>query len=185
METLPREEPEMRLVFRLRSLQETGEFGRFLGGICRQGDLILLSGELGAGKTALAGFIARGLGVPPESYVTSPSFSLMNRHEGRMPLYHIDCYRLEDEDDVEASGLIDYIVADGLTVIEWPDRLGSLLPPGRLEIYLTGGPGEERLASVTARGSAWLQRLQALAEEFGNNTVEREDNPDKKRSHQQ
>ena len=81
--------------------------------------------DLGAGKTTLTQFIAAGLEVPPDCYVISPSFSLMLEYPGRIPLYHLDCYRLTGEDDVEGSGLMDYIVADGLAVVEWPDRLGT------------------------------------------------------------
>lgn len=156
----------MELKLSLNSLRETEKLGRILGGISREGDVILLSGTLGAGKTTLTRFIARGLGVPSDSYVTSPSFSLMNQYFGRIPLYHIDCYRLEDEDDVEASGLIDYIVAEGLTVVEWPDRLGSLIPDDRLEIILTAGDEEVRYATVTAHGKAWQKRLPEIDREF-------------------
>jgi len=157
----------MKMKYFLRTLDDTEEFGRFIGEICRRQDVILLTGNLGAGKTTLARFIAMGLGVAPETYITSPSFSLMNQYFGRMPLYHIDCYRLEDEVDVEGSGLIDYIVADGLTVIEWPDRLGSLRPEDSLEIELTeGGNGEERIVTVTACGKAWQERLRHMEKYF-------------------
>ncbi len=147
----------------LRSLVDSEHFGRILGKYSHQGDVILLAGTLGAGKTTLTQFIAKGLDVPAESYVTSPSFSLMNQYFGRIPLYHMDCYRLEGEDDVEGSGLIDYIVADGLTVIEWPDRLGSLVPPDRLDIKIRCGGGEERYLSLVAHGEGWLKRLENIS----------------------
>ncbi|MDW7771902.1 MAG: tRNA (adenosine(37)-N6)-threonylcarbamoyltransferase complex ATPase subunit type 1 TsaE [Desulfobulbaceae bacterium] len=156
----------MKLKFLLRSLGDTEKFGRILGEYSRPGDVILLIGNLGAGKTTLTRFIAGGLGVPPENYITSPSFNLMNRYSGRMPLYHIDCYRLEGEDDVEESGLMDYIVADGLTVVEWPDRLGSLKPDERLDIELAGGRNEERLATVTPCGKDWQERVRTLKKKF-------------------
>lgn len=156
----------MELKIFLRSLKDAEQLGLILGEISRERDVILLSGTLGSGKTTLTQFIARGLGVPSDSYITSPSFSLMNQYFGRIPLYHIDCYRLEDEDDVEASGLIDYIVADGLTVVEWPDRLGSLRPDDRLEIELTSGHDEERFVNIIAHGSAWRKRLTVLDREF-------------------
>ena len=151
----------------LHSLEETQRLGGLVGSLCQKGDAILLTGTLGAGKTTLTRFIAWGFGVPPETYITSPSFSLMNEYSGRLPLYHIDCYRLEDEDDVEGSGLIDYIVADGLTVIEWPERLGSLKPDTRLEINLAPGRGEqERNVNLTAYGDKWQKRLQKLHESY-------------------
>ena len=151
--------------FILRSLSESRAFGRILGENSLTGDVILLIGTLGAGKTTLTRFIAEGLGIK-DDYITSPSFSLMNRYSGRIPLYHIDCYRLEGEDDVEDSGLIDYIVADGLAVIEWPDRLGSLVPEDRLEIELTSGEGEQRFVSVTAHGREWQERMAKIQDIF-------------------
>lgn len=144
----------------LQTLKDSENFGRILGENSRQGDVILLSGTLGAGKTTLTQFIAKGLEVPDKSYVTSPSFSLMNQYFGRIPLYHMDCYRLEGEDDVEESGLIDYIVADGLTVIEWPDRLGSLIPPDRLDIVLRCGEDGKRYVSLAPHGNRWRQRIE-------------------------
>ncbi|HHO47380.1 MAG TPA: tRNA (adenosine(37)-N6)-threonylcarbamoyltransferase complex ATPase subunit type 1 TsaE [Desulfobacteraceae bacterium] len=150
----------MRLV--LQSLRQIGEFGRILGRIAQRGDVILLSGSLGAGKTTLARSIAAGLDVPAEHYVTSPSFSLMLEYQGRMPLYHIDCYRLRGEDDVEESGLMDYIVADGLTVVEWPDRLGGLVPAEHLDIRMDGAGEQARKVVVTPRGRRWLERMDDL-----------------------
>lgn len=153
----------MQLEIILHSLEEAENFGGTVGSLCRAGDTILLSGDLGAGKTTLTRFIAWGAGVPRDTYITSPSFSLMNQYFGRLPLYHIDCYRLEDEDDVEGSGLIDYIVADGLTVVEWPERLGSLKPETRLEANLTAGQKEqERIIILTAYGEKWRERLRKL-----------------------
>jgi len=142
----------------LTSLDDTDTFGRMLGEIALPGDVILLEGDLGAGKTTLTQSIAAGLEVPEESYVTSPSFSLMNQYFGRIPLYHIDCYRLEGEDDVEGSGLMDYIVADGLTVVEWPDRLGNLKPVERLDVFIDS-IGDTRVLSIHAYGNKWQDRL--------------------------
>jgi tRNA threonylcarbamoyladenosine biosynthesis protein TsaE len=143
----------------LNSLQQTADFGRILGRSAVRGDVILLTGTLGAGKTTLTQSIAEGLDVPDECYVTSPSFSLMLEYPGRIPLYHIDCYRLRDEDDIEVSGLMDYIVADGLTVVEWPDRLGSLMPGEHLDIRLYDAGEQARRATVTPHGKRWLERM--------------------------
>ncbi|GBE12091.1 tRNA threonylcarbamoyladenosine biosynthesis protein TsaE [bacterium BMS3Bbin14] len=151
-----------RLVLRLRNLQQTAFLGRFLGEQAGAGDVILLRGPLGAGKTTLAQSIAAGLGVPDECYVTSPSFNLMNEYPGRLTLYHLDCYRLENEYDVEESGLMDYIVADGLTVVEWPERLGSLTPKERLEIDFQPSGEEERTLILTPYGRTWYDRLRSI-----------------------
>lgn len=147
----------------LRSLEDTRKLGLWLGRISRRGDVILLTGQLGAGKTTLAQFIAEGLEVPPEYYVTSPSFSLVHEYPGRIPLYHIDCYRLAGEDDVEESGLMDYIVADGLTVVEWPDRLGSLVPAERLDMEIRLAGDDVRVVVITWHGKRWLERMEDVA----------------------
>ena len=96
--------------------------------------MVALTGELGAGKTQLAKGVAAGLGVA--SVVNSPTFVLMNEHVGRLRLYHIDAYRLADADEASAAGLLDERLADGVTVVEWADRLDGWLPAERLEIRL-------------------------------------------------
>ena len=148
----------------INSLQQTDAFGKILGRISSRRDVILLTGSLGAGKTTLTQSIAAGLEVPEDCYVVSPSYSLMLEYPGRIPLYHIDCYRLEGEDDVEGSGLMDYIVAGGLTVVEWPDRLGGLKPPEYLDVALCTVDGNTRSIEVTPVGTSWLERMNALQE---------------------
>ena len=143
----------------LRTLDDTRSLGTVLGLISRLGDVILLTGDLGAGKTTLAQFIAEGLAVPAEYYVTSPSFALMHEYPGRITLYHIDCYRLSGEDDVEESGLMDYIVADGLTVVEWPDRLGNMVPAERLDIAISLAENDSRVVKITPYGECWQERM--------------------------
>lgn len=143
----------------LHTLEDTRALGTVLGRISLPGDVILLTGDLGAGKTTLTQFIARSLGVPDEYYVTSPSFALLHEYPGRIPLYHMDCYRLQSEDDVEESGLVDYIVADGLSVVEWPDRLGSLIPDDRLDIEIYLLENESRIVQITPHGDLWQKRV--------------------------
>ena len=96
--------------------------------------MLALIGELGAGKTQLAKGVAEGLGVT--SVVNSPTFVLMNEHVGRLRLFHVDAYRLGDPEEASAAGLLDERHADGVTVIEWADRLDGWLPAERLEIQL-------------------------------------------------
>ena len=150
------------LALSLRSLSDTEALGRILGRYAQAGDVILLSGDLGAGKTTLTQSIAAGLDVPPECYVISPSFSLLLEYPGRLPLYHLDCYRLSGEDDVEGSGLMDYIVADGVAVVEWPDRLGRLTPPAHLDIELRSAGAGARTVVLTAHGQPWRERMAVL-----------------------
>ena len=101
----------------------TTALGRALATAARAGDVICLWGDLGAGKTHLAKAFGAGLGVTDT--ITSPSFILMAEYEGRLPLFHIDLYRLADATDALAGGLIDDRQSAGVTLIEWPDRLGE------------------------------------------------------------
>jgi tRNA threonylcarbamoyladenosine biosynthesis protein TsaE len=159
----------------LNSLRQTADFGRILGRKAVSGDVILLTGTLGAGKTTLTQSIAEGLEVPAECYVTSPSFSLLLEYPGRIPLYHIDCYRLRDEDDIEESGLMDYIVADGLTVVEWPDRLGCFIPAEHLALRLDDAGETGRRATVTPHGKRWLERMDEVKKACAAASIEVED----------
>ncbi len=145
------------------SAAETARLGRRLGALCRPGDVLLLAGDLGAGKTTLAGWIARGLGVPDQYHITSPSFALLHEYPGRVPFYHMDCYRLAGEEDVEAAGLTEYMEGSGVCAIEWPGRLGSLRPSDCLEIRLEAAGGEARRITLTAHGRSWQERLRQLA----------------------
>ena len=117
---------------------ETHELGRRIGAAADRGTVLALTGELGAGKTQLAKGVAEGLGVT--SVVNSPTFVLMNEHVGRLRLFHIDAYRLGEAEEASTAGLLDERMADGVTVIEWADRLDGWLPAERLEIRLETPP---------------------------------------------
>jgi tRNA threonylcarbamoyladenosine biosynthesis protein TsaE len=131
--------------------EETRTLGRALGRAVTPGTVLALIGPLGAGKTQLAKGVADGLEV--KSVVNSPTFILMNEHAGRLRLYHIDAYRLGDPEEAVAAGLLDERQVDGVTVIEWADRLDGWLPADRLEIELLPGPTDtERLLRWTAHG---------------------------------
>lgn len=111
------------------------EFGGRLARELRRGDVIALSGELGAGKTALVKGIARGLGIAVE--VTSPTFTLIHEYSGgRLALYHIDLYRIDSVPQALAIGIEDYLNGTGVTVIEWAERIASLLPPHTTRIRI-------------------------------------------------
>jgi tRNA threonylcarbamoyladenosine biosynthesis protein TsaE len=119
---------------RTLSADETHEVGRRLGAEAGGGTLLALIGPLGAGKTQLAKGVADGLGVT--SVVNSPTFVLMNEHVGRVRLFHIDAYRLDEDRDPLEGGLLDDRQASGVTVIEWADRIDRWLPAERLEIEI-------------------------------------------------
>jgi tRNA threonylcarbamoyladenosine biosynthesis protein TsaE len=125
---------------------ETRELGRALGAAAFPGMVLALVGELGAGKTQLAKGVADGLGVA--SVVNSPTFVLMNEHVGRLRLFHVDAYRLGEPEEAIAAGLLDDREVEGVSVIEWADRLDGWLPVERLDLTITAGdgPSHRRLA---------------------------------------
>lgn len=133
---------------------ETLELGRRIGAAAKPGTVVALIGPLGAGKTQLTKGVADGLGVT--SVVNSPTFVLMNEHLGRLRLYHVDAYRLEDATEASAAGLLDERQVDGVTVIEWADRLAEMLPVERLTIWMDPGGSEpqHRTLRWEASGSA-------------------------------
>ncbi|MCX5864264.1 MAG: tRNA (adenosine(37)-N6)-threonylcarbamoyltransferase complex ATPase subunit type 1 TsaE [Deltaproteobacteria bacterium] len=152
----------MKITISLPDLRATIALGRYLGETARPGEVITLAGTLGAGKTTLTQAIGQGLQVPESCYITSPTFSLLHEYPGRLPLYHLDLYRLSDETEIEDLGLLEYLYGTGLSVIEWPDRLGSLMPEDRLHIELSLLGETERLVEITAHGEAWREKITAM-----------------------
>ena len=146
----------IRAVVRSATTDETIAVGERLGRMAAPGDLLCLWGELGAGKTQLAKGIARGLAI--DDTVNSPTFILMNEYRGRLPLFHVDLYRLADAADALAGGVVDDRQADGVTVVEWPERMGEVLPTGRLDVRI-GGSGEEVREIVVETVDPGLARL--------------------------
>lgn len=146
----------------------TARIGEALGSLLKPGDVVVLAGDLGAGKTCLTGGVARALGDP--GAVTSPTFAIMAVHEeGRIPLYHFDLYRLEDAAQLEDTGLYDTLGGDGACLIEWGDLFIDELGDERLDVSLRRDPeadpatGEPaRIVEFSPRGA----RAQALAVEL-------------------
>ena len=125
------------------SVAETMAFGEQLAGELSPGSVVALSGELGAGKTALVKGLARGLGIRQE--VTSPTFTLVHEYRGgRLPLYHIDLYRLVSFAEALNIGIEDYLAPDGITVIEWPEKIAELLPATTRRLRLEVVSNDER-----------------------------------------
>lgn len=106
-----------------KSRAETIAFGENLGKSLNPGDIVLLFGDLGSGKTTLTQGIARGLGLKNGEYIRSPTFTLINEYQGAMPIYHIDLYRLQTFEDVENLGLEEALFGDGVAVVEWAEKL--------------------------------------------------------------
>ena len=140
--------------------ESTTALGLELGRVAQAGDVICLWGDLGAGKTHLAKAIGLGFGVTET--ITSPSFILMAEYRGRLPLFHIDLYRLADASDALAGGLIDDRQIAGLTLVEWPERLGPALPARRLDIVIDGAGDEPRSITLRAVGEGFGGYLEAV-----------------------
>lgn len=142
---------------------QTASLGAQLGGLLQRGDVVCLHGELGAGKTHFTQGIARGWGVT--AHVTSPTFTLLNeygRERDGTRLYHLDCYRLADAAEAWALGLDDILDADGVLVVEWPERILAALPLERLWVSLRHeGEGRRHLA-FSANGGRYADLLADL-----------------------
>ena len=127
-----------------KSAAETRALGEKLAGRLRPGDVLLLEGDLGAGKSELTRGIAKGLGVAET--VTSPSFTILNVYEsGRCPLYHFDWYRLESSEELYELGMDEYLGGDGIAVVEWPGRCPDAVPASAVRIRMTAAGENERL----------------------------------------
>lgn len=143
----------------LKNEEITRHLGRALGELLKPGDVVLLCGSLGAGKTTLAQGLAIGLGV--KERVTSPTFTLIQEYRGRYPLYHIDLYRLETLEEIQDLGLLEeYLGGPGVAVVEWGEKLRRFLPE-RLEIHLEIASPGGRWARLKPYG----QHYQDLVEE--------------------
>jgi tRNA threonylcarbamoyladenosine biosynthesis protein TsaE len=145
-----------------RSPEETVSLAVRVGLLLRAGDVVVLSGELGAGKTVFAKGLARALGVVDE--VVSPTFTLVRQYEGRIPFVHVDVYRLDRLQELHDVGFDELVGDTAVTVVEWGDRVGPLLPPDRLDVELAfTGRDDERAVTVEPMGRAWALRDDALA----------------------
>jgi tRNA threonylcarbamoyladenosine biosynthesis protein TsaE len=134
------------------SPEETIQLGQFIGEVLRPGSVIGLCGELGTGKTHLIKGLARGLGVDERYYVTSPSFTIINEYPGRIPLNHLDLYRLENMDQMEELGYEEYFYHEGVTVIEWAEKVLPLLPENHLMVEISHLGENRRKFKITGRG---------------------------------
>ncbi|HWR40018.1 MAG TPA: tRNA (adenosine(37)-N6)-threonylcarbamoyltransferase complex ATPase subunit type 1 TsaE [Patescibacteria group bacterium] len=151
------------LMFRTASPEETFALGQLLGQGLKSGDVVCLTGDLGAGKTLLTQGIANGLEV--DGPVTSPTFTILNVYEGRGELYHFDLYRLDYPGELLDIGFEEYVGGTGVAVIEWPDKFPEQMP--REAVFLEicrNEQDEERLIRLEARG----ERYRPLLEEMKN-----------------
>lgn len=122
------------------SAEETSKIGEQLGRLLGKGNIVCLSGDLGAGKTAFTQGIAKGMGV--KDYVTSPTYTIINEYEGGLPLYHFDVYRLNDVEEMYELGYEEYFFGDGVVVLEWADIVRDIIPVERLWITILNTKGD-------------------------------------------
>ena len=145
--------------------EETRELGVLLGSLAEAGLVVLLSGQMGAGKTCFAQGVGIGLGVASSSPVTSPSYTLLNIHQGRFPLYHFDLFRLAQVDDLADLGYDEYAEGDGLTLVEWADRMrGALM--SSIDVAIESLGGERRRLHFVARDDRGAELLGQLVQKW-------------------
>jgi tRNA threonylcarbamoyladenosine biosynthesis protein TsaE len=154
------------LTLPLPTRRATRKLGALLGSLLRAGDLVVLEGALGAGKTFLVRAVARALGVPPKVAVTSPTFALLHEHSTVPPLVHADLYRLGDADELVELGLLERIGRDAIVIVEWGDRFAGALGGEGLWIHLSLG-ADGRSARLEARGARGREILDHLRTGMG------------------
>jgi tRNA threonylcarbamoyladenosine biosynthesis protein TsaE len=152
------------------SAAETRALGERLGALLRRGDVVVLAGDLGAGKTTFVQGVAVALGV--DERVTSPTFTIVHQYEGRLPLVHVDVYRLDRLGELYDLGLEDLADGAGAMVIEWGDVVAQALPTDRLVVRLEiGADDDERIISFAAHGSGWRARLAQIEDDLSDGDV--------------
>ncbi|CAN5777432.1 tRNA (adenosine(37)-N6)-threonylcarbamoyltransferase complex ATPase subunit type 1 TsaE [soil metagenome] len=162
---------------RTTTVDATRELAAAVAGLSQDGDLLLLAGDLGAGKTAFAQGFGRGLGV--DEPITSPTFTIARQYEGRLVLHHLDVYRLEHLSEVFDLGLAELLDDRTVVLIEWGDTIAPALPADYLEVRISFGTSDERVGdhraddhraddhrtlTVRSVGPRWAGRIQALTE---------------------
>ena len=147
--------------------EQTQALAAALAALAGPGDLLVLAGEMGAGKTAFAQGFARGLGI--EEQVTSPTFTIIREYAGgRLGLHHLDVYRLEHLREVVDLGLGELLDEDAVMLVEWGDAVLPALPDQYLDVRIAFGDGDDdRVLEILARGSAWVARERVLGEALG------------------
>ena len=151
----------MKKAFITNSPEETVHLGRKIGKLLKQGDVVALLGNLGAGKTVIANGLCSGLGVK-ENYITSPTYTIVNQYDGRIPVYHIDLYRLNDSKELYNLGWDEYIYGHGACVIEWADKAKEMLPEEYLMVNIKVTGTNKRKIILQAKGSSYRNLLERL-----------------------
>ena len=144
------------------SPEETRAFAQRLGALLQPGDVIVLAGEMGAGKTAFTKGVAISLGI--EEQVASPTFTIVREYAASIPLVHVDVYRLDHVQELHDLGLDDLLGEEAITVVEWGDKVSAALPGDRLDIRIEFGEGDDdRVFTIDCAGTSWVARRDAIA----------------------
>ena len=149
----------MKITVYTHSPEDTRELGIKIGRLCQAADVIALDGDLGAGKTCLIQGLAEGLGVSKKSYVRSPTFTILNVHNGRVPLYHFDLYRLSSLDELEEIGYREYLYGEGVSAVEWASNVEGAIPEECLRIGIKRVGEAEREIEITVTGEKYERFL--------------------------
>ena len=151
------------MVLQTKSTSETIRIGKSIGRLLRPGDVVALVGELGTGKTQFIKGLAAGLGVGKPTYISSPSFTLINEYPGRVPFYHIDLFRLKSEKEAEELGLEEYFQGEGITAVEWADKIPSWLPDENLRIHIHYTGENTRSLEIIGIGDRYEKLVEQLS----------------------
>jgi tRNA threonylcarbamoyladenosine biosynthesis protein TsaE len=144
------------------STRMTMSFGQRLAKLVRGGEIIGLRGELGTGKTTFVRGFCAGIEVSQKAWVRSPTFTLINEYQGRLPVYHIDLYRIARAEEIEALNLREYLYSGGVSLVEWSERLPADELEEYLEVSLAHRDKSKRQVTFTARGERYEGILQQL-----------------------
>ncbi|MCX7749251.1 MAG: tRNA (adenosine(37)-N6)-threonylcarbamoyltransferase complex ATPase subunit type 1 TsaE [Clostridia bacterium] len=142
------------------SYEETVDLGLKFGKTLEKGDVVCLTGDLGTGKTAFTNGLARALGI--KEHITSPTFTIVNEYQARLPLYHFDVYRISDPEEMFEIGFDEYMEGDGVTVIEWADLIRDLLPPEFIWVDIgkdKDSPENRRIIQIKFKGKKFDDRM--------------------------
>ena len=149
-------------VYHSASPEQTRALGEAVGRLAEAGDVIALVGELGAGKTLFVGGLAGGLDIDRATYVSSPTFTILHRYHGRLPLYHIDLYRIETPEAFLSVGLDEYLQRDGVAAIEWPEHGWGMLPKEMLVLKLRYAGSDAREIEIVPIGDRYVRLVREL-----------------------
>lgn len=155
---------EQIYTYTVHNVEETYAMATLLAKYVQAGDVIALVGDLGAGKTTFTQGLAKGLGIMEQ--VNSPTFTIIKEYEGRLPLYHMDVYRLTGEEDL---GFDEYFSGDGVTVVEWPSQIAALLPEELLWIEIRATKDDERQIRLRPQGERYIKLCKELDDEYSRN----------------